>query len=146
MKKIFGCMFAVILAIGGMGFSGSNTLGLTECIAADLGPFISIATPMVKMSKKSAVVIMGTGFKPGQPVNILIATPDGLQSDIGYALKPKPVPDKTGSWVTTWQAGHYVSKKLVKGGACKIAVADEEYNLIAHAVVFFQEEKSDKKK
>jgi hypothetical protein len=71
-----------------------------------------------------------------------------VQSDIGYALKPVPKPDKTGSWTTTWSAGRYVARKLVnpKGGAYKIIVTDNEYNPIAHSAVFFQPEKKKKKK
>jgi hypothetical protein len=91
---------------------------------------------------------MGTGFKPGQEVRVLFTSPDGLQSDIGYALKPEPKPDKTGSWTATWSAGRYVARKLInpKGGAYKILVTDGDYNPIAHAPVFFQAPKKKKKK
>ena len=118
------------------------------CFAADLGPVVSMGTPLVKMSKKSEVVILGTGFKPGQEINVLFVSPDGLQSDIGYALKPAPKPDQAGSWTTTWAAGRYVDRKLInpKGGAYKIVVTDGEYNPIAHSAVFFQAEKKEKKK
>ncbi len=136
MKKIFGCMITVILVVGLMGISGSNFLGPNESIAAD--PILATGTPLVKMSKKSKVVIMGSGFKPGQEVRILFTTPDGLQSDIGYALKPIPKADKTGSWATTWSAGRYVGRKLIKGGAYKILATDADYNPIAHTPVFFQ--------
>jgi hypothetical protein len=109
-----------------------------------------MGTPLVKMAgkKTAGVVIMGTGFKPGQEINVLFVSPDGLQSDIGYALKPTPEPDKTGSWTTTWSAARYVARKLVdpKGGAYKIVVADSEYNPIAHTAVFFQAPKKKKKK
>ncbi|MFH1768737.1 MAG: hypothetical protein ABH858_06230 [Candidatus Omnitrophota bacterium] len=115
MKKFFGCMIAVMLVVGLMGITGSKLLGPNESIAAE--PVLSTATPLVQMSKKSAVVIMGSGFKPGQEIRILFATPDGLQSDVGYALKPAPKADNTGSWATTWDAGEYVGKKLIKGGA-----------------------------
>ncbi len=91
---------------------------------------------------------MGTGFKPGQEVRILFVSPDGLQSDIGYALKPAPKPDKAGSWATTWNAGRYVARKLInpQGGGYKIVVADSEYNAIAQTTVFFQAPKKKKKK
>ena len=136
MKKIFGCMMAVFFVVGLMGITGVNFISPDESIAAE--PVLSTATPLVKMSKKSKVVIMGSGFKPGQEVNILFVTPDGLQSDIGYALKPTPKADKTGSWASTWSAGRYVGRKLIKGGAYKILAADADYNPIAHTPVFFQ--------
>ena len=124
------------MVVGLMGISGSNFLGPNESIAAE--PVLSTATPLVKMSKKSKVVIMGSGFKPGQEVRILFTTPDGLQSDIGYALKPTPKADKTGSWASTWNAGRYVGRKLIKGGAYKFIATDDDYNPIAHTPVFFQ--------
>ena len=138
MKKVIGSLIAFFFVMGVTGM----------CFATDLGPVVSMGTPLVKMSKKSEVVIMGTGFKPGQEINVLFVGPDGLQSDIGYALKPAPKADKTGSWTTTWAAGRYVDRKLIdpKGGAYKIVVTDNEYNPIAHSAVFFQPEKKKKKK
>ena len=136
MKKVIGSLIMVILVVGLMGITGSNFLGPNESIAAE--PVLVTGTPLVKMSKDSKVVIMGSGFKPGQEVRILFTSPDGLQSDVGYALKPTPKADKTGSWATTWSAGRYVSRKLIKGGAYKILATDADYNPIAHTPVFFQ--------
>ena len=140
MKKVIGSLMALFFVVGitSVGFAGN------------MGPVVSMGTPLVKMAgkKTAGVVIMGTGFKPGQEINILFVSPDGLQSDIGYALKPAPKPDKTGSWTTTWSAGRYVARKLInpKGGAYKIVVSDGEYNPIAHTAVFFQAPKKKKKK
>jgi hypothetical protein len=140
MKKVIGSLMALFFVVG-----------ITfVCFAAELGPVVSMGTPLVKMAgkKTAGVVIMGTGFKPGQEVRILFVTPDGLQSDIGYALKPAPKSDMAGSWATTWNAGRYVARKLVnpKGGAYKIVVSDSEYNPIVHTAVFFQAPKKKKKK
>lgn len=146
MKRFFGCMFTAILVVSLIGFSGSGTFGPGECLAAD-GPVVMMGTPLVKADKKAKVVIMGSGFKPGQEVTVLITSPEGLQTDIGYALKPAPKADETGTWATTWSAGRFVSKKIVPAGACKITVTDEEYNPIAHSVVFFEKAaKKEKKK
>ena len=140
MKKFFGCMIALFFVVGITGI----------CFAAELRPVVLMGTPLVKMAgkKTAGVVIMGTGFKPGQEINVLFVSPDGLQSDIGYALKPAPKPDKAGSWTTTWSASRYVARKLIdpKGGAYKIVVADSEYNPIAHTAVFFEAPKKKKKK
>ena len=146
MKKFFSYMTAALFIFGLMGLTGSGILGLGECIAAEMGPTLAAATPMVKMSKKSEVVIMGTGFKPGQELFVLFTTADGYPSDIGYALKPAPKADKTGSFATTWKAGRYVSKGFITGGAYKIEVTDTDFNPLAHRVVFFAKEKKDKKK
>lgn len=146
MKKFLRYMAAVFFIFGMVGLTGSGIIGSGECFAAEMGPTLSMGTPLVKMSKKSEVVIMGTGFKPGQELFVLFTTPDGFQSDVGYALKPAPKADKTGSFACTWSAGRYVSKELIKAGAAKIEVTDTEFNPLAHSVIFFVEEKKDKKK
>ncbi len=113
----------------------------------ELGPTVAMGTPMVKMSKKAKAVIMGTGFNPGREVQLLFTTMDGVQSDIGYALKPKPVANKIGAWVITWSCGRYISKKLIKEGAYIITVTDSEYNFLAHTpVAFYGAKKAEKKK
>ena len=104
-----------------------------------LSPEVSVGAAQVKMSKKAEVVIMGKGFKPDQEINVVLITSDGVQTDIGYALKPAPKPDKTGSWATTWSAGRFVDKKLVKKGANKLLIFDGEYNQLAQGAVIFSE-------
>ena len=146
MKKFLGYMTAVFFIFGLMGLTGSSILGPGECIAADLGPMLSVGTPVVKMGNKATVVIMGTGFKPGQELFVLFSTSDGNASDIGYALKPAPKADKSGSFASTWKAGRYVKKGFIKGGAYKIEVTDTDFNTLAHSVVFFAKGKKEKKK
>jgi hypothetical protein len=90
------------------------------------------------MSKKATTTIKGQGFKPGQEVNLLFTAKDGIESDIGYALKPAPKADESGNWSTTWKCGRFISKKLVlEGKSYKIAVTDAEYNPLAHTFVSF---------
>lgn len=144
MKKWFGFLTAVLFVVGVIGFSGSHSI----CLAGDAGPIVALGTPLVKADKKASVVIMGSGFKPGEEVSILVTDASGLQTDIGYGLKPAPKADATGTWGTTWKdAGRFISKKIIGAGPCKITVTDAEYNPVAHTVVFFQkEEKKEKKK
>jgi hypothetical protein len=135
MKKVFSSLMTVIVTAGILVIVGAPGI----CAAGELIPVVSLGTPLVKLDKKAAVVIMGTGFKPEQEVNIAVVTSDGVTADISYALKPVPKADKTGSWSTTWSAGRYVDKKLVKKGAYKLIVFDSEYNAIAHTAVYFAE-------
>lgn len=154
MKRIFLTLMVVFLALGLIGFTGcakkTDKSAAEEEMTAPkgLGPMVVMGTPVVKMSKNSSAVIMGTGFKPKQEVRVLFATQDGLQSDIGYALKPEPKVDASGTWGTTWSAGRYVARKLIKpeGGAYTITAADADYNPIASTVVTFVPEKKKKKK
>jgi hypothetical protein len=144
MKRCFGFLVAVVFVIGVIGFSGTSS----DCLAGDVGPVLALGTPLVKADKKASVVIMGSGFKPGEELSVLVSDENGLQTDIGYALKPVPKADATGTFATTWNAGRFVSKKIIGVGACKITVTDADYNPVAHTVVFFQkvEKKDDKKK
>lgn len=137
MKKFFGYTTAVILIASVMGLMGSSILGPAECLAAEIGPVLALGTPMVKMSKKAEVVIMGTGFKPGQALSILFTAADGTLANIGLDIKA----DATGTFGGTWKAGRYIRKKLIKGGAYKLEVTDTDYNTITQSVVYFLKEK-----
>ena len=150
MKRVIYGLMAVIVVVG---LVGCATMGVGEKGAEEglvqPGPTVMVATPMVKMDKKAKVSIVGTGFKPGQEVSLLFTTADGVQADVGYALKPKPVANKTGAWVTTWSCGRYIARKLVKEGAYTITVTDSDYNVLAHAPVAFykaKKKKEEKKK
>jgi len=144
-REIYG-LLAVIVVVGLVGCA-SMGLGTKEAKEglAEPGPTVIVATPMVKMDKKATMSIMGTGFKPGQELNLLITTTDGVQSDIGHALKPSPVVNETGAWTTTWSCGRYIAKKLIKEGAYTITVTDSEYNTLAHTPVAFYKAKEKKK-
>jgi hypothetical protein len=152
MKKLILKLTVIALVVGLIGFIGcapkAGKVAKKEKMAPKkkLGPVVVMATPNVLMHKKAKVVIMGTGFKKKKAVNILFTTRDGVQSDIGYALKPSPKADKTGTWGTTWSAGRYVGRKLIKGGAYTLTITDSDYNIITKAPVNFYQAKKKKKK
>lgn len=146
-KAIWGLMALMIIA----GLVGCTTMGPGKGVAkeglvakSEPAPMVVVGTPVVKMSKKVEIVIMGTGFEPGQEVRLLFTTMDGVTADIGYALKPQPVANKLGAWITTWKCDRYIKKKLIKEGAYTIKVTDSEYNFLAHAPVAFYVEKEKK--
>ena len=149
MRKVVYGLMAVIMVFGlvGCATTGPGKTGAEEGLTAQSkpGPTVVVANPNVKMSKKAMVTVVGAGFQPGQTVSLLFTTTDGVQADIGYALKPQPKANKIGAWVTTWSAGRYISKKLIKEGAYTITVADSEYNIITHAPVTFYKAKEKKK-
>ena len=144
MKRCLGCLMAVFFIVGLIGFS---VIDSAECLAGDVGRVVTAGTPLVKIEKKVSVILMGSGFKPGEELSMLITDASGLRTDIGYALKPELKADATGTWATTWDASDFLKEKMVNPGPCKIVVTDAEYNPVAHTVVFFQEaEKKDDKK
>ena len=114
-------MVAILTTIWVVALAGVSLIGPSQSIAGEgltvktgPGPVVVVATPRVKMSNKAEVIIMGTGFQPGQEVRLLFTAVDEVQSDIGYALKPEPVAGKTGEWITTWRCGRLIKKKLIK--------------------------------
>jgi hypothetical protein len=143
MKKLTYTLLAGIMIVSLAGFT---FLIPTHAEAGGLAATVMVATPNVKMDKKAKITIVGAGFQPGQEVSLLFTDVNGVQSDIGYALKPQPKANKLGAWVTTWSCGRYISKKLIKEGAYTIMVTDSDYNIIAHTPVAFYKAKKAKKK
>ena len=150
MKTILSVLMTGMLIIGLVGCAamekGKVVAEEKAPTPATRGPMVMVANPYVKMDGKATVTLVGTGFEPGQEVSLLFATVDGVQTDIGYALKPAPKANKIGSWVTTWSCGRFIKKKLITKGAYKITVTDSDYNAIGHAPVAFYAEKKAKKK
>ena len=84
------------------------------------------------------VVISGTGFTPGQAINLLFTGKDGMPSDIGYALKQAIKDDKNGEWNTSWRCFDFIRKKMVKAGkSYKLTATDSQYLPIAHTMITF---------
>jgi len=119
------CWITVFLLMIGLGAS------------AQAGSPMLSATPMVKMDKKATVSLVGSGFKPGQVLSIVITDRNGITANIGAYLDPKPVANSSGEFFTTWKSGRYISKKLVKDGVTVLKVMDDDYNLLAHASIAF---------
>ena len=145
MKKVSFNLVVVIFIFIFVGFAtlGLDTVASGESQPAKItsGPIIAAATPMVKMNKDAKVVIMGAGFNPGQEIFLMFTSSDGVRSDIGYALKPKPMSSERGTWATTWSCGRYIQKKFIKEGAYTITATDGDYNTLVHAPVYFWAEK-----
>ena len=149
MKRSSGGVVAVFFMCCAIGCVSLDAFTPRGCSAGELAPVVIVGTPVIKFDKKAAVVIMGSGFQPGQEIRILVSTPGEAGSDLDGALKPDPEVNSTGTWATTWNAGMYIGKKIIDPGVAKITVTDAEYNPIAHTAVFVQREekpKEEKKK
>ena len=131
MKKLLVGMSVMVLIVG---LVGCATFGAGGGKSA---PQLLVVTPEVELSKKATVDLKGVNFTPDQEVELLFIAVDGVMSDIGFAVDPKPVADETGTWTTTWKCGRFVSKKLIKAGTYTIKAADVDYNVLAEATVNF---------
>jgi hypothetical protein len=106
---------------------------------------VIVATPRVELNKTAQVVLYGTGFAPKQEVLFVFKDTGGVQTVISAdALKPLPVPDEAGTWVTVWDVGQYLS--LLKPGNIVLNVTDGNYKTLTQIPVsFFAVEKKEKK-
>lgn len=137
MKKVLWSCVAVIFLVYATG------MGVGASIAQEsiqLTPTVVVANPMVKIEKTAKLVIIGSGFKPGQKIRIMFKPLDGVPGDIGYALEPYPVPNEFGNWVTTWTCGRHL-RKSIREGAYSLTVFTMEYEFLAHAPIAFYKEK-----
>jgi len=145
-------ILGLIALIAIIGLMGCSHLGLSkgeseEALApkSEPGPVVMVGTQEVTVSSKAKVVIMGCGFTPKQEVRVLFTTQDGVLSDIEDGLKPKPVANEIGTWVTTWTLGRY-SRIIKEAGVYTITAADSDYNFLSQVPIAFYPEKKEKKK
>jgi len=125
------CLFAVVI----LALYGS---GVTHAAGNEGSPTLTVSGPD-SMDKKAAVVISGKGFSPGQEINLLLTAEDGMQSDIGYALKDAPNADQNGNWSTTWKCYDFINRKMVKAGSSyKVTATDTSYAPLAHTMITFK--------
>jgi hypothetical protein len=134
MKRIVYFFIATIVVLAGCFIISSDT-GL----ASNKNAVLKVKGP-VKISKDSKVSISGEGFQPGQKISILLTTEDGVETDIGYALKPVPQADDSGAWDTTFNCGRFIKKKLVKAGkSYSLKATNSGYETLAETAVSFME-------
>jgi hypothetical protein len=96
---------------------------------------VVVGTPMVELSGDSKVVFYGTGFAPKQEIQLIFRDAGGVLTVINSALKPDPIPNEEGAWVTAWDVRPYV--KLIKPGTIMIAITDKDYKTLAKVPVAF---------
>ena len=135
MKKLWVAVATMVLIVGLVGCSTFGSGGSKPA------PQLVVVTPEVALDKKATVDLQGLNFKPDQEVALLFIDVNGVTSDIGFAVDPQPVADKTGSWATTWKCGRFVDRKLIKAGTYTIKAADADYNVLAEATVNFSAKK-----
>ena len=76
---------------------------------------VVVATPMVEITKGAQVILYGTGFAPKEEIQFVFKDSGGVETVVsGDSLKPAPLPNEKGAWVTAWDCGSYMS--LIKPG------------------------------
>ncbi len=104
-------------------------------------PVVSVASQqqIVVLIPQAKIDIMGTGFEPKQELRILYTDDEGMQTDIGYALKPEVKANNSGAFFTTWDAEEFIKAKLLTEGAKTITITNSEFKPLAETNIFFKE-------
>ena len=135
---LLGAVLLISIAIISFSFATSASTA-AQAGNGKPGPTVTVITPVVELSKTAKVVIMGSGFEPGQEIRLLITTfgETGAKANIGLYLDPEPVPNDIGNWATAFDCNRYVSKKLVTEAVYHITVTDAQYNALGRAPFAF---------
>lgn len=130
-------LFILIGGVVAASLVTGSTIAASSSSSGGLAPTVVVVTPVVELSDKAQVVIMGSGYEPGQEIHLIVTELNGLKSDIGYNLDPEPVPNEVGAWATVWSCKRFVSKKLLGEAVYTITATDADYNPIASAPFAF---------
>jgi len=148
MKRAMWGATAAIFLVGGL--AGCSHMGVSKEMAKEdstsqtqLAPTLVVVNP-VKLEKDVKVVIIGAGFQPGQELFVLFKGHDGVLTNIGYALKPDPVPNSQGAWTATWTCGDHL-REDIREGVYTLAVSTPDYRFLAHAPVAFYKQQPEGK-
>ncbi|MFC2039572.1 hypothetical protein ACFLTW_00180 [Chloroflexota bacterium] len=139
MKRTLIILVAVVAIIGILAGSG-----LVTGASSGASPVLTVANPVSEMG--DTVVILGSGYEPGQTVNIVLNTGDS-KIDIAYALtgEASPVANERGAFVTAFTPGRIASRVLAakrggpSTGAYSFAATDEDYVAMATTPIAFWE-------
>ena len=135
MKKVLYAWMAVVMVIGLVGCAtmGSEKGEAKEGVTSQGGPgptMVMQPSHALRLDKKAKVAIMGSGFKPGQEIRLVITQSDGSISDISSQLSPEPKANEFGVWGTTWTVGDYASGEIAKAGVYILKACDESYQVL----------------
>lgn len=92
----------------------------------------------VPLTREGTVTINGTGFEPGSEIFMLLATNDGLESDVAEYLEPPLTVRSDGTVSTTLSYGAFVRRKLLDKNTYAVSVTDGGYNILASTDVNFE--------
>ncbi|MFC1893695.1 hypothetical protein ACFLYR_06700 [Chloroflexota bacterium] len=132
MKKLSVVLLTVFL-LGLLIVGSTQVFGATSSGSAS--HTLVLSQSVVPLDAKSQIVIMGSGYEPGQEVTLLAhlsggRAPWATASDLGVYLNPTPViANEFGVWATVWTVDRF--SRLAVTGMYLLEVADDEYNTLA---------------
>ena len=140
MVNAVGVMLLVIAGLGLAGTAGDVRADSDgEHSLASLAVFPAVA----ELHSKTNVVLLGTGYEPGQELRFLLGDLFGNQSDITSSMKSNTfvkandsiAADASGNFAANFNMGRF--ERVVFESAWGIVAVDLDYNAIAAAPVVF---------
>jgi len=131
--------------LGLMGLVFLVTMGLGSALAADMkqvGPALAVSPAVAALDSKTDIVIMGSGFTPGQEVMILMEDSFGLLT----GLDVMAVANERGCFAEVWSMDRYASRGIIKAGVHSLRAADKDYNVLTSAPLALVDVTEDPKK
>ena len=135
MKK-WGFILIVVALIAMLGFviQGSGMLTSAKANETGIQPTAAVWPPVAKLHSKTSLVIMGSGFEPGQEMYVLLPAGNGSVSNIVDALKPAP---EAGRGITADGRGNFAYlftfgrlERVGVEGVVDITITDTDYNTL----------------
>jgi hypothetical protein len=147
-KAIVLGALAVLLSFGFL--AGGNFLRSPQAEAGWVfikeQPNLVLSPFPVPYERKTKVMIAGSGFEPKQEVSLQIEM-GGVPSDISFMVKPRPVANEHGAFLSEWIVDAEIRAKLLDPTAYTLRAVDENGFVLAHApLVFVAAKKEEKKK
>jgi hypothetical protein len=140
-KYLAGLFVLAFIMSLGCATSTSQTKAVEEPETAPTpGPKVVVSPVAAAIDKNSSMVIMGSGFEPGEEIAVLFEDNYGA-----LCVLDEVKANERGSWATVWKLGRYTRRGIIKEGAFAIVAADMDYNALASCPVGFVNVKKDPK-
>ncbi len=128
MKRLLVVLVAVVVLATLV--TGGGILLAAEEGQTGAGPTVVVYPAVVMLHKSTPLVIMGSGFEPGQEVNVTMQHADGSTSNINdYSVPEPPIVDEGGNFATLFVFDRI--ERISGEGVFTITVYDTSYNPLA---------------
>ena len=127
-------LLALILVVSGVIF-GVSTVRSEEQRSSV--PAVAVFPAVAELHSSTALVLLGSGFEPGEEISLLLGDSLGVLTDLGASsalLDPPAVPDESGNFATKFQVGRL--ERVSAEQAWSIIILDAEGSAVLTTAPF----------
>ena len=140
MKRLIIIVVSLVVLLTLAGGGTGLILG-AQTTDTDVQPTVTVWPPVVELNAKTSLVILGSGFEPGQELYILLRAAGGTTSNLVDWVKPTPDP---GNGVAVDEWGNFASvltlsrlERLQSEGVYSFIFTDMNFKTLTTAPVGF---------